>query len=356
MKERERLLHGRTEAVRCIAGNRTDRIEAGNQKGGGMFSIFHTSTGRKGSDGSDLPEQSREEKLALLRAQLETADAILIGAGSGLSTAAGYVYTGERMDRYFSDFAQQYGFRDMYSGGFYPYSSMEEFWGFWCRYIWINRYVPIPSDLYEQLFTLVEGKEYFVLTTNVDHCFQRSGFDKARLFYTQGDYGLFQSSRPKGASADKTYDNYETIRAMVLSEGFRIGENNELLVPDDGKVLMRVPKELVPRCPDDGHLMTTNLRSDDSFVEDAGWHQAAQRYMDFLHRHERDHILYLELGVGMNTPVIIKFPFQRQTADNPKAVYANINLQTDAPEEILDRSILINGDIAAAIHNLADKV
>ena len=252
---------------------------------------------------TDDSKMSFDQKISVLQEQLAKADAVVIGAGSGLSTAAGYTYSGERFEKYFADFERKYGFRDMYSGGFYPYQTMEEFWGYWCRNIWINRYAPIPSDLYGRLLALVKDKDYFVLTTNVDHCFQRSGFDKKRLFYTQGDYGLFQSSSPGKEAKKRTYDNYEVIRRMILSEGYQIEKNGELIVPKDTKVRMTVPSDLVPVCPDDGKLMTTNLRCDDSFVEDEGWHQAAERYQEFLRRHERLRVLYLELGVGMNTPV-----------------------------------------------------
>lgn len=301
------------------------------------------------------PERTFEENIEILKQQLDTADAVVLGAGSGLSTAAGYVYTGERMERYFSDFMEKYHFRDMYSGGFYPYKTMEEFWGFWCRYIWINRYAPILSDLYERIYRLVKDKDYFVLTTNVDHCFQRSGFDKKRLFYTQGDYGLFQSFSPKGASVGKTYDNYEIIRDMVLSEGYQIGEDNELMVPEGADVRMTIPSELVPVCPDDGQLMMTNLRSDDSFVEDAGWQQAAARYHEFLEKHKKKHVLYFELGVGMNTPVIIKFPFWKYTEENRKAFYACVNAgQAGCSQKIVKRSVCINagiGDVVSALES-----
>lgn len=252
---------------------------------------------------TDDSKMSFDQKISVLQEQLANADAVVIGAGSGLSTAAGYTYSGERFEKYFADFERKYGFRDMYSGGFYPYQTMEEFWGYWCRNIWINRYAPIPSDLYGRLLALVKDKDYFVLTTNVDHCFQRSGFDKKRLFYTQGDYGLFQSSSPGKEAKKRTYDNYEVIRRMILSEGYQIEKNGELIVPKNTKIRMTVPSDLVPVCPDDGKLMTTNLRCDDSFVEDEGWHQAAERYQEFLRRHERLRVLYLELGVGMNTPV-----------------------------------------------------
>ena len=295
-------------------------------------------------------EMSFEEKIAVLKDQMEKADAVVIGAGSGLSTAAGYTYSGDRFEKYFGDFERKYGFRDMYSGGFYPYQTLEDFWGYWCRYIWINRYGPIPTDLYGRLLGLVEDKDYFVLTTNVDHCFQRSGFDKKRLFYTQGDYGLFQSSSLGSAARNKTYDNYEIIRRMILSEGYQIGDNGELIVPKDTEIRMSVPSDLVPACPDDGKLMTTNLRCDDSFVEDEGWHQAAERYQDFLRRHERLRVLYLELGVGMNTPGIIKFNFWKYTKENPNAFYACINKgEAYCPQEIAERSICIDGDIGEAL-------
>ena len=299
------------------------------------------------------PKMAFEDKIEILKQKLDDADAVVIGAGSGLSTAAGYTYTGERFDKYFSDFAAKYNFRDMYSGGFFPYQTMAEFWGFWCRYIWINRYAPIPSDLWDRILDLVKDKDYFVLTTNVDHCFQRAGFDKHRLFYTQGDYGLFQSSVPHGASADKTYDNIDIIKQMVLTEGYEIGSDNSLIIPDGASIKMRVPEDMVPTCPDDGELMTMNLRSDDSFVEDAGWHRAAERYNDFLRRHEELKVVYLELGVGMNTPVIIKFPFWEYTKNNPNTFYACINKgEAGCPDEIKDRSVCIDGDIGEVLRKL----
>lgn len=308
------------------------------------------------------PQISFDEKIDILKNQLATADAVVIGAGSGLSTAAGYVYSGERFTKYFSDFEAKYGFHDMYFGGFYPYKTLEEFWGFWCRYIWINRYAPIPNDLYKKLFSLVHDKDYFVLTTNVDHCFQRARFDKSRLFYTQGDYGLFQSSTPSGKSAKKTYDNYEIVKKMVLSEGFKIDENNELVgnviarsASDEAilKIKMSIPSDLLPICPDDKKPMTTNLRSDDTFVEDSGWHKAAKNYEDFLAKHEKSHVLFLELGVGMNTPVIIKFPFWQFTKANKNAFYACINKgESGCSETIVNRSVCIDAGISEVIEEL----
>ena len=277
------------------------------------------------------------DKIAGLREEMDTADAIVIGAGSGLSTSAGFTYTGSRFEENFGDFIEKYGFRDMYSGGFYPFKTQEEYWAYWSRYIWINRYQDAPKDIYQQLLRLVEGKEYFVLTTNVDHCLQKAGFDKKRLFYTQGDYGLWQCARP---CHNRTYDNEETVRKMVKQQRD-----------------MRVPSELVPRCPVCGAPMTMNLRVDGSFVEDEGWHQASDRYRQFLQRNRGKHVLYLELGVGGNTPGIIKYPFWQMTYGNPKAVYACINYgEACAPREIEDRSICIDGDIGEVLHKMQIQV
>ena len=277
--------------------------------------------------------ESFSEQTARLKAALDSADAVVIGAGAGLSTSAGYEYSGERFEKYFSDFEGKYGFHDMYSGGFYPYKTPEEFWAFWSRYIFINRYVDAPKPVYEELLKLVGDKDYFVITTNVDHCFQKAGFDKKRLFYTQGDYGLFQCSEP---CCQETFDNEREIRLMYERQ-------------EDG----RIPSELIPLCPHCGRPMTVNLRSDDSFVEDEGWHRAAERYENFLRTRAGLKILFLELGVGYNTPVIIKYPFWHMTAKNPKAVYACINLgEADAPDDIAARSICIDGDIGAVLEGL----
>ena len=271
-----------------------------------------------------------------LRKEINTADAIVIGAGAGLSTAAGFTYSGERLQRYFADFVDKYGFKDMYSGGFYPFPTLEEQWAYWSRYIYINRYMDAPNDTYKRLFELVKDKDYFVLTTNVDHQFQKAGFDKRRLFYTQGDYGLWQCSEP---CHQKTYDNEETVRAMYEQQ-----KN------------MRIPAELIPHCPVCGKPMSMNLRADDTFVEDDGWHKAAERYDEFIRRHEGMHVLFLELGVGMNTPVIIKYPFWKMTYANPKAVYACLNFgEAYVPDEIAGQSICINGDIREVLDSIAEK-
>ena len=304
------------------------------------FSNFHT----------QKPSGTRQEQIAWLRKALDECDAVVIGAGSGLSTSAGFTYSGERFERYFYDFIEKYHIPDMYSGGFWPFRSMEEYWAWWSRHIWVNRYMKAPKPVYDTLLSLVKDKDYFVLTTNVDHQFQKAGFDKQRLFYTQGDYGLFQSIRPK---LKKTYDNEETVRAMVLSQGFVISEDGELSVPEGVTLKMEVPSELVPICPDDGQHMIPNLRSDDSFVEDVGWHAASKRYAAFLEAHEGQKVLFWELGVGGNTPGIVKYPFWRMTAQNKNAVYACLNLgDAEAPEEIIARSICIDSDIGEVLRQI----
>ena len=276
-----------------------------------------------------------------LRDALDDAEAIVIGAGAGLSTSAGFTYSGERFERYFHDFGEKYGFQDMYSGGFYPFTTPEEKWAYWSRHIFINRYEDAPQTgkgptarpVYDNLLRLVRDRDYFVLTTNVDHCFQRAGFDKARLFYTQGDYGLFQCSVP---CHEKTYDNEAVVRRMVA-------EQRE----------MRVPSELIPYCPVCGRPMSMNLRADDTFVEDEGWRAAAERYSAFLDAHRERRTLFLELGTGMNTPSIIKFPFWRMTREWPDAVYACVNLgEASAPAEIESRAICVNEDIGSVLEKV----
>ena len=293
---------------------------------------------------------SKAEQINRLRNEIDTADAIVIGAGAGLSTSAGFVYSGERFEKYFSDFAKKYGFKDMYSGGFYPYPSKEEFWAYWARYIYINRYMDAPKPVYQKLFEMVKDKDYFVITTNVDHCFQKAGFDKKRLFYTQGDYGLFQSVNP---AIKKTYDNEEWVMEAMKAQGYVRNADGVFEAPEDGVVSMMIPTNLIPKCPDDGSDMTTNLRADDSFVENEGWHKASAAYSDFIRRHENLHVLYLEMGVGSNTPVIIKYPFWQMTLANEKTVYACINYgEAFCPGEIEDRSICIDGDIGEILEEL----
>lgn len=273
------------------------------------------------------------DSLKELKEQIENADAIIIGAGAGLSTSAGLEYGGKRFYDNFSDFAEKYGLQDMYSAGFYPFETLEEYWAYWSRHIYLNRYQAIPNRVYDDLLSLVKDKDYFVLTTNVDHCFQKAGFDKKRLFYTQGDYGLFQCSK---ACQQETYDNEMQVKQMVEQQ-------------QD----MKIPTDLIPYCPHCGAPMTVNLRIDGTFVQDNGWYKASERYSDFLRRHENLRILYLELGVGNNTPVIIKYPFWNMTSKNKNAVYACINYQEAyCPPQIEKQSICIQSDIRKVIHDL----
>ncbi len=273
------------------------------------------------------------EQIERLKQEIKSADAVVIGAGAGMSTSAGFSYSGERFQQYFSDFEAKYGFHDMYSGGFYPYDTLEEYWAWWSRMILVNRYEAGVGKPYQDLLELVKDKDYFVITTNVDHQFQLAGFDKKRLFYTQGDYGLWQCSKP---CHQKTYDNEEAVRQMVARQ-------------KDGKI----PSQLVPKCPVCGAPMTMNLRCDMTFVQDDGWYAASGRYEDFLRRHEGMHLLLLELGVGANTPVIIKYPFWQMTAKNPKAVYACVNLgEAICPREIAEQSICLDRDIKTALGDL----
>ena len=292
-----------------------------------------------------------KEKINQLKEAIAQADAVMIGAGAGLSTAAGFVYSGERFEKYFGDFRRKYGFRDMYSGGFYPYKTPQEFWAYWSRYIWINRYADIPGRVYRDLYHLARDKDYFVLTTNVDHCFQKAGFEKTRLFYTQGDYGLFQCSKP---CCQKTWDNQEAVRRMVLSQGFEIGPGNELILPEGASALMRVPDDLLPKCPNCGRPLTMNLRSDDTFVEDEGWQRAAAAYNAWTEAHQDQRVLYLEIGVGYNTPGIIKYNFWQQVYQNGQAFYACLNMEEcPVPKEIKDRALMLSGDSARIIQALA---
>ncbi len=278
-------------------------------------------------------ESTPAQALFRLHQAIEQSDAVLIGAGAGLSASAGFSYKGERFERYFKDFASKYGFHDMYVGGFFPYPTAEEYWAYWSRYIMVNRYMDAPKPVYQALLSLVQKKDYFVLTTNVDHCFQKAGFDKSRLFYTQGDYGLFQCSAP---CCQKTWDNEEVIRRMAEEQKD-----------------MRVPTSLIPLCPRCGKPMTMNLRSDDTFVQDDGWYQAAGQYKRFLLQHQKGRILYLELGVGYNTPGIIKYPFWKMALQNPEAVYACVNRgQAFVPGEFRQNALCLDDDIGSVLNNL----
>lgn len=273
------------------------------------------------------------QQLKNLANHIKECEAIIIGAGSGLSSVAGLTYSGERFNKYFSDFINKYHLTDMYSAGFYPYESLEEYWAYWSRHIYYNRYIDAPKDTYQKLLQLVKDKDYFVLTTNVDHQFQKAGFDKKRLFYSQGDYGLWQCSKP---CHQKTYDNKEIVEKMLLQQKD-----------------LKIPSSLIPYCPKCGAFMTMNLRCDQTFVQDEGWYQGQFRYNDFINKHRDLKIIYLELGVGQNTPVIIKYPFWNYTNSNKKATYVCINYgESFCPDEIKKQAILINGDIDQVINDL----
>lgn len=299
-------------------------------------------------------ENITNEEIVKLHEILDSAECVVIGAGAGLSASAGFSYSDERFKKYFSDFEAKYHFHDMYSGGFADFCSLEENWAYWSRFIYINRYMDAPLPVYEKLLELVRGKDYFVITTNVDHCFQKAGFDKKRLFYTQGDYGLFQCCVP---CQKKTYDNEEIVKKMLISQGFgfKDSENRK-----DGKIIfpenplkMEIPPELVPHCPVCGKPISMNLRCDGTFVEDDGWHEAARRYQDFLEKHKNARTLFLELGVGGNTPGIIKYPFWNLTYKNKNAFYASLNMEKEEiPIELKARSVLIKGDIFRTIEKL----
>ena len=293
---------------------------------------------------------SREENIDRLKEALETSDAIVIGAGAGLSTAAGLTYDGERFERYFFDFKDRFHIPDMYSGGFYPFPDDETRWAWWARHIYFNRYIDPPKPVYKDLLALVKGKNYFVITTNVDHQFQRAGFDKKRLFYTQGDYGLFQSASGK---IKKTYDNEEWVMQAMAAQRFIRDENGVFQVPKDRLISMRIPHELIPQIPDSGKV-AMNLRSDDTFVEDTGWQEASANYAAFLREVADKRVLFLEIGVGTNTPVIVKYPFWAMTAENPSATYACLNYnKAICPKLFEKRSICINGDAGDLIKIIA---
>lgn len=268
-----------------------------------------------------------------LKFEIDNADAILIGAGAGLSISAGLEYGGQRFYDNFSDYNKKYGLQDMYSAGFYPYETLEEYWAYWSRHIYLNRYETKAENPYIDLLKLIQDKNYFVITTNVDHYFQKTGFDKNKLFYTQGDYGLWQCSKP---CCQETYDNEDKVIQMVKQQKD-----------------MKIPTSLVPYCSYCGSPLTMNLRIDDTFVQDKGWNIAYYKYYDFINKYKDKHILYLELGVGFNTPSIIKYPFWQMTSKNPKAVYSCINSKENIiPIEIENQTISIQEDIKKVIKDL----
>lgn len=312
-----------------------------------------------------------EDAITRLTNAIHDADTMVVGAGSGMSTSAGYTYSGERFERYFSDFARTYGIGDMYSGGFAEYPDRNTYWAWWSRSIYINRYMVPPKDTYGLLRSLLDGHDYTVITTNVDHCLQRAGFPDDRLFCTQGDYGLFQSSR---TGTSRTYDNERDVKRMLLAQGFTFAHMTadtaddwgELIAPDEAGgwagIGMTIPDDLIPYCPDDGFPMAPNLRCDDTFAEDETWHECAERYQTFLDTRraceaDGSQTLFLDLGSGGNTPIIFKFPFMQWTSVNRNATYASINLgEAVTAPQIVDRSVLIDADIDATLRDVASRL
>ena len=339
--------------------------------------------------------ESFSDNLARLAEAAEHADAIVVGAGAGLSTAAGFTYSGVRFERHLAPWEARYGFADMYAGGFHPYDTLEEYWGFWSRNALVNRYLtadapstlpcasereastdanrstgvaadtpeanasrdtgaaadtPEANPLYRKLVKLLDGHDHFVITTNVDHQFQLAGIERERLYYMQGDYGLFQCSDP---CHEATYDNELQVRAMVDAVNDKIARQRAAGIPEH-LLDLSIPSELVPRCPRCGKPMSMNLHADATFVVDAGNRLAHERYRIFLDEHRRGNVLYLELGVGFNTPGIIKYPFWEMAQRNHRAMLASVNMgEVVAPAALGSRAILLNGDIASVIDALA---
>ncbi len=272
------------------------------------------------------------EKIKRLNELISDAEAVVVGAGAGLSSAAGFEYGGNTFFENFGYMHELYGYNDMYSAGFHTFETSEEKWGFWSIFIYLNRYKYGAKPLYAKLYSVLKDKNYFVLTTNVDHQFQLAGFDKKRLFYTQGDYGLFQCS---AACHDKTYDNKDVIMQMVAEQREH-----------------KIPSSLVPKCPVCGEEMEVNLRKDELFVEDRGWKIASDRYSDFISENRDKRILFLELGVGYNTPGIIKYPFMQMAYSFPQGFYACVNMENHVPKELAEKSLTIDGDLAEVIFSL----
>ena len=273
------------------------------------------------------------EKIEKLKQEIKNSDYILIGAGAGLSTSAGFLYDGKRFEDNFKDYIKKYGFTDMYSAGFYNFPTLEEYWAYFSLYVYINRFDIEENETYLNLYNIVKDKNYFVITTNVDGRFIDSKFDKDKIFAVQGDFALFQCSKP---CRQETFYNEKYIREMIKY-----------------KKEMKIPTELIPKCPYCGRNMSMNLRADDTFVQDKNWDEQKNRYEEFLKMSDNSKILFLELGVGFNTPSIIKYNFWRMTLNNKKSVYASINLgECYCASDIEERSICIDYDIAEVLKKL----
>ena len=254
-----------------------------------------------------IAEKPLEARIAHVRQLLSEADGVLIGAGAGLSTAAGISYDGDDFRREFRPWIERYGITDLYSSSFYPFRTEEEYWACWARHIWFCRYRPDGLPLYRALLSLVKGKDYFVFTTNVDAQFAKSGFEEDRIFACQGDYGLFQT---ESGRSKRLYPNEAMVRRMMAAT-----------------VDCRIPSDLIPRDAETGEKLVPNLRVDDRFVEDDHWDEQARRYQEFVEQHGKSRLVLLELGVGFNTPSIIRFPFERMAAEYPHTALVRFNQQ-----------------------------
>ena len=277
-----------------------------------------------------------EDQIDRAAKNIRNTDCVIIGAGAGASTAAGIQYGGKRFTDNFAEFIKKYGeyyMTDMYAAGFYPYPSEEAKWGYWSKHALMNRFDPPALPLYTELYDIVKNKEYFVLTTNVDHQFYKAGFDEKRIFATQGDYGKIQCQK---ACHPKTYDAKDLFRKM-----------------DKARRDCLIPSELVPKCPVCGGNMAMNLRCDNYFVEDEAWHEAADRYAGFLEQNKDKKVVLLELGVGFNTPIIIRFPFEKMVRENSSYSLIRMNMdEAVVPESFGKRAIGIGGDMAKAITDI----
>lgn len=271
---------------------------------------------------------------------VKEADYILIGAGAGLSTAAGLTMGGKRFTDNFADFIEKYGghyMRDMYSAGFYPFETEEAKWGYWSKNGMVNRILPGALPLYKKVYRLAENKKHFVLTTNVDHQFFLSGFDEENIFATQGDYGLIQC---KMGCHPKTYDAVKMFKQM-----------------EQARQDCMVPSYMVPKCPVCKGPMEMNLRSDRYFVEDEAWHKAEQRFGKYLGECQDKKTVLLELGVGFNTPTIIRYPFEKLMRQNNNMSLIRLNVEEAiVPEEFGERAVGINEDIVRSIEDLLKEV
>ncbi|WP_404900444.1 Sir2 silent information regulator family NAD-dependent deacetylase [Priestia filamentosa] len=265
--------------------------------------------------------------------EIEDTEFILIGGGAGLSAAAGITYGGKRFTDNFSAFIKKYGLTDMYSSGFYPYKTQEERWAYWAKHIYVNRFEPGPTILYKDLYQLVKDRTYFVITTNVDSQFEKSGFPVDKIFEVQGNYGYLQCAQ---GCHDKLYYNESLVREMIKKT-----------------VDCQIPSELVPICPVCGGNMDPNLRINQYFVQDEKWYKQNKLYNEFLKQSEGKRNVYIELGVGFNTPGIIRYPFEQMTYHNEKATLIRLNKENSTGmKENADKTVTFNEDIKEVVSEI----